>query len=74
MVRKWAAFALAWSVRWQWGILSRGRRKGCKVTIDKEQLFSRAYDARGFTCWLRLRCGGEGEVERENWSAQWSIL
>ena len=47
MVRKWAAFALAWSVRWQSGILSRGRRKGYEVTIDKEQLFSRAFNARG---------------------------
>jgi hypothetical protein len=33
-----------------------------RITIDKEQLFSRSSNARGVICWLRC---GEGDVERE---------
>jgi hypothetical protein len=33
-----------------------------RITIDKEQLFSRSSNARGVLCWLRC---GEGDVERE---------
>ena len=34
----------------------------CRITIDKEQLLSRSFNARGVMCWLRC---GEGDVERE---------
>jgi hypothetical protein len=47
-----------------------GAMDGRRVTIDKEQLFSRAFNARGVICWLRGDVARVKLKEREKVNGQ----
>jgi hypothetical protein len=61
VVKKWAAFALAWSVRWR---LSEGVRGRCDrgKRLTENSCFLGSSNARGVICWMRC---GEDDIERE---------